>query len=81
MKKLKIRENRYEPRIINGIIKCINKKHRLFKASLTIKSATSILKYKTKNQLASTVHLADKNYYINKFDTADESIRNTWKLL
>jgi hypothetical protein len=71
-----------KPWLTKGIIKSIHQKNSLYRKFLKLKTAESNKKYKVyKNKLTSTIRMAEKMYYRNKFETAKGNINKTWNII
>jgi hypothetical protein len=69
----------YKPWITPGIIKSIKKKHKLYKQSLTSKTAIAVSKYKRyNNKLNKIIKYSQRDYYINRFESIKKNIKLTW---
>ena len=63
----------------NSLIKCINKKNKMYKKMIKNKSFTKINYYKKyKNILTSLLRLSEKLYYSNKINNNKNNIKYTW---
>ena len=69
-----------KPWLTNGIIKCINEKHKLYKmVKLSLCSDLYYSRYR--NMLTTIIRNSKELYFKNKFDKATSSIKKTWKLI
>ena len=66
----------------NSLIKCINKKNKMYKKMIKNKSFTKINYYKKyKNILTSLLRLSEKLYYSNKINNNKNNIKYTWSII
>ena len=68
------------PWITNALLKCINRKNRLYKTSLNKPTDTNISKYKTyRNKLNISLRLAKQNHSLQEKEK--HNMKNTWNIL
>ena len=85
-KRIKFYSNSNKPWIISAIINSIHRKNPLYKNYIKNKNSDNkcklLNKYKQyKNNLTNLIRMAEKNYYLNKFENAKNNIGKTWKIL
>lgn len=69
-----------KPWITPGILKSINKKHRLYKLSLIKRNDVAVNKYKTyKNKLTKIIKCSQHQYYLDRFENCKYNIQHTWR--
>ena len=65
-----------------ALLKCIQRKNRLYKKSIQKPTETNVYKYKMyRNRLNSLLRRAKQNYFSSQLDTERYNMRNTWKIL
>ena len=80
--KVKEKNKNNKPWLYNSLIKCINKKNKMYKKMIKNKSFTKINYYKKyKNILTSLLRLSEKLYYSNKINNNKNNIKYTWSII
>ena len=70
------------PWLTPGLLKSITKNNRLYKQLIKSNDKSCELQYKAyKNKLNHLIRSAKRSYYDNKFESAKQDLRLTWKLL
>ena len=70
------------PWITFALLKCIQRKNRLYKKSIQKPTETNVYKYRMyRNRLNSLLRRAKQNYFSSQLDKERYNIRNTWKIL
>ena len=70
------------PWLTPGLLKSIRKNNRLYKQLIKSNGKSCELQYKAyKNKLNHLIRSAKRSYYDNKFESAKQDLRLTWKLL
>ena len=70
------------PWITFALLKCIQRKNRLYKKSIQKPTETNVYKYKMyRNRLNSLLRRAKQNYFSSQLDKERYNMRNTWKIL
>ena len=67
----------------SGLNKSVHKKkHKLYRNWLQSRSETDLLKYKKyKNKLTYLLRLAEKEYYVGRFNEIQGDISKTWQVI
>ena len=70
------------PWITFALLKCIQRKNRLYKKSIQKPTETNVYKYKMyRNRLNSLLRRAKQNHFSSQLDKERYNMRNTWKIL
>ena len=70
------------PWITFALLKCIQRKNRLYKKSIQKPTETNVYKYKMyRNRLNSLLRRAKQCYFSSQLDKERYNMRNTWKIL
>ncbi len=70
------------PWMTRGLLTCVRKKNKLYKKFIISRSPDKERQYKIyKNKLTNLIKIAKKTYYENKFETAKNDHKTTWKLI
>ena len=81
-KNIRTYSKNHKPWVTAGILKSIHHKHNLYKRFVQNKDSKSESKYKTyKNKLTRIIRIAEKMYYVYKFNLALGNIKNTWDII
>ena len=65
-----------------GLLTCVRKKNKLYKKFIISRSPDKERQYKIyKNKLTNLIKIAKKTYYEDKFETAKNDHKTTWKLI
>jgi hypothetical protein len=81
-KRSSVKNKPKSPWITAALMKCIRRKHLLYKKSLNKPTDNNVQKYKMyRNKLNISLRLAKQNYFSTLLDKEKHNMRNTWKIL
>ena len=64
--------------LTNSILNSCKRKNKLYKISLTLKTAEAVAKYKAyKNKLNHLLRISERKYYYDKFESIKENLGST----